>query len=151
LRPIALKSILSWLELFGMFDANQMLLIVHAQASKRTAALPKQLGPAPLRSQTPKLASAFKREGIRMSEDQSVKVSRRTILFAAAAVAPVLALGRAEAAPTFSQDSVNYQQTPKDGNHCSVCKQFVAPSSCKSVKGAINPNGYCKLFNKKDA
>ena len=86
-----------------------------------------------------------------MSNSQLVNVTRRTVLFAAAAVAPMLAVGRAEAEPTFSQEAVNYQQKSPNENHCAICKQFVAPSSCKSVKGTINPNGVCKLFNKKDA
>jgi len=85
-----------------------------------------------------------------MSDERIANISRRTVLIAAAAAAPLFALGRAEAAPTFTQDSVNYQQSPNNGKHCSLCKQFVAPSSCKSVKGTINPNGYCKLFNAKD-
>jgi hypothetical protein len=85
-------------------------------------------------------------------DDTRKALTRRTIIIgAAAAAAPMLAISRAEAAPTFSQDAVNYQQQSSNGNHCSICKQFVAPSSCKSVKGTINPNGICKLFNKKDA
>ena len=85
-----------------------------------------------------------------MSDSRVANISRRTILIAAVAAAPVLALGRAEAAPTFSQDAVNYQKKSTNGNHCSICKQFVAPSSCKSVKGTIFPEGVCKLFVAKD-
>jgi hypothetical protein len=86
-----------------------------------------------------------------MSDKRVVNISRRTVLIAAATAAPLLALGRAEAAPTFSQDAVNYQRKSPNGDHCAICKQFVAPSSCKSVKGTIYPEGVCKLFVKKDA
>ena len=85
-----------------------------------------------------------------MSDSRVANMSRRTVLFAAAAAAPLLAMGRAEAAPTFSQDAVNYQKKSPNGNHCAICKQFVAPSSCKSVKGTIYPDGVCKLFVAKD-
>ncbi len=76
-------------------------------------------------------------------------VTRRTLLIgAAAAAAPLLATGGAQAG-TLPQNSVNYQQTPHNGDHCSNCKNFVAPASRKSVSGTINPNGWCKLFNSK--
>jgi hypothetical protein len=80
-------------------------------------------------------------------EDKSL--TRRTVLLGAAAVAaPLLAVSGAQAG-TIPQSAVNYQQTPKGSDHCSICKNFVAPASCKSVSGTINPNGWCKLFNPK--
>jgi hypothetical protein len=76
-------------------------------------------------------------------------VTRRTVLIGTAAMAaPLLATGGAQAG-TLPQSAVNYQQTPHNGDHCSNCKNFVAPASCKSVAGTINPNGWCKLFNPK--
>ncbi len=76
-------------------------------------------------------------------------VTRRTVLIGAVAVAaPLLAVSGAQAG-TLPQSSVNYQMTPKGADHCGVCKNFVAPASCKSVAGTINPNGWCKLFNPK--
>ena len=74
-------------------------------------------------------------------------VSRRTVLFAAAAMGPALALGRAEAA-TLPQSAVAYQDSPKDGKQCDGCKLFVAPASCKSVSGSISAKGWCKLWVK---
>jgi hypothetical protein len=74
-------------------------------------------------------------------------VSRRTVLLAAAAAAPALALGRAEAA-ALPQSAVSYQDSPKDGKDCKGCKLFIKPSSCKSVTGTISPNGWCKLWVK---
>ena len=78
-------------------------------------------------------------------------VSRRTVLFAAAGAAPLLATltGGAEAAAKVSKDAVHYQPTPKNGQDCDDCKQFVAPGSCKQVEGAISPKGWCRLWVKK--
>jgi len=82
-----------------------------------------------------------------MTDTVFSSVSRRTVLFAAAAAAPVLVLGRVEAA-TLPQSAVAYQDSPKDGKQCDGCKLFVAPSSCKSVSGTISPKGWCKLWVK---
>jgi hypothetical protein len=77
-------------------------------------------------------------------------VSRRTVLFAAAAAAPVLALGSANAG-TLPQTAVAYQKEPKDGKQCDGCNLFIAPNACKSVGGEIAPAGWCKLWVKKAA
>jgi hypothetical protein len=88
-----------------------------------------------------------KTEDSEMASASNPGVSRRTLLFAAAAAAPALALGRAEAA-ALPQAAVSYQDSPKDGKDCKACKLFVAPSSCKTVSGTISPNGWCKLWVK---
>ena len=75
-------------------------------------------------------------------------VSRRTVLLAAAATGPALALGRANAAG-LPQTAVSYQDSPKGDKQCDGCSLFVAPSSCKTVKGTISPTGWCKLWIKK--
>jgi hypothetical protein len=77
-------------------------------------------------------------------------VSRRTVLIAAAAAAPLFALGGANAG-TLPQTAVAYQKEPKDGKQCDGCNLFIAPASCKSVAGEIVPTGYCKLWVKKPA
>ncbi len=77
-------------------------------------------------------------------------VSRRTVLIAAAAAAPVLALGSAKAG-TLPQTAVAYQKEPKDGKQCDGCNLFIAPNACMSVSGEISPTGYCKLWVKKPA
>ena len=55
----------------------------------------------------------------------------------------------AQVAKKATQAAVHYQQGPKDGKHCSLCQHFQAPSSCRIVDGAINPNGFCIMFSKK--
>ncbi|MDE3174628.1 MAG: hypothetical protein KGM15_00775 [Pseudomonadota bacterium] len=80
-----------------------------------------------------------------MESKSNAGVSRRTVLFAAAAAGPMFALARAQAA-SLPPTAVAYQGSPKDGKDCKGCNLFVAPSSCKSVSGAISPNGWCKLW-----
>jgi hypothetical protein len=81
---------------------------------------------------------------------KSARVNRRTVLSAAAGTASLLALGVTGAkAAKLSQTAVKYQPTPKDGKQCDGCNLFVAPSSCKSVDGAISPKGWCALWVKK--
>lgn len=78
---------------------------------------------------------------------ERAQVSRRTVLIGAAGALPLIALGATSAkAGLLTQNSVNYQQEPHEGKHCSICNYFVAPSSCKQVGGTINPNGYCHLW-----
>jgi hypothetical protein len=45
---------------------------------------------------------------------------------------------------------VQYQWKHADnGDHCAICTNFVAPGSCKVVKGPIDPNGWCIAFGPK--
>jgi hypothetical protein len=46
---------------------------------------------------------------------------------------------------------VQYQTMPKDGNKCSTCVNFEAPSACKIVSGTISPDGWCVAFAPKNA
>ena len=85
-----------------------------------------------------------------MATPTTAGVSRRTVLLAAAAVAPALAFGPAQAG-TLPPAAVAYQDHPKDDKKCSGCNLFVEPESCKSVSGKISPEGYCKLWVKKAA
>ncbi len=82
-----------------------------------------------------------------MNKDK--KVSRRVVLRGAAVAAgaiPVLLSGINAAYAKVKQEQVHYQPEPKDGQQCSKCTNFEAPSGCKLVEGEINPNGYCQLF-----
>ncbi|MGB7973214.1 MAG: high-potential iron-sulfur protein [Roseiarcus sp.] len=74
-------------------------------------------------------------------------VSRRAVLVAAAGAALALTSGSAEA--KIAQTGVRYQDSPKDGKQCDGCKLFVAPNACKTVDGAIAPQGWCALWVKK--
>ncbi len=80
--------------------------------------------------------------------------TRRGILRAGlAAVGAVAAATAAHAAGNvrLAQDKiapaqVQYQTTPKDGQQCDKCVNFVAPNACKIVSGTIAPQGWCLAF-----
>ncbi len=76
------------------------------------------------------------------------EATRRQVLRAGlAAVGGVVAVGAtARAQEKISQAQVQYQQSPKDGQHCSICVNFQAPASCAIVAGKINPDGWCIAF-----
>ena len=75
--------------------------------------------------------------------------SRRTVLIAAAAAVPALALTATAAQAKMTQAAVRYQATPKDGKQCDGCNFFVAPNGCKMVDGEIAATGWCALWVKK--
>lgn len=50
----------------------------------------------------------------------------------------------------LAQNLVQYQETPKDGNECDKCVNWVAPNQCKIVAGNINPKGWCVAFAPKE-
>jgi High potential iron-sulfur protein len=74
---------------------------------------------------------------------------RRAAVFAAAA--PLLAFATQEsvADEKLSQKDAEYQPTPKNGQSCATCQHFIAPSSCKLVKGKISPQGWCTFWGPK--
>jgi hypothetical protein len=49
-----------------------------------------------------------------------------------------------------AQNLVQYQQTPKDGQECDKCVNWVPPNSCKIVAGTISPKGYCIAYAPKE-
>ena len=73
-------------------------------------------------------------------------ISRRTVLFAAAGAAPVLALMSGPAQAKMAQAAVKYQPEPKEGHQCDGCNFFVEPNACKLVDGDISPKGWCALW-----
>ncbi len=73
---------------------------------------------------------------------------RRAVLKAGIAVlaaAPATALAQQK----LAQSAVQYQTSPKDGQMCSNCVNFIAPNACKLVDGNISPNGWCIAYGPK--
>ena len=87
-----------------------------------------------------------------MTEAREESVSRRELLIrslgvlAVAGSLTVLDAAPSHAQPKTAQKLVQYQQTPKNGQKCSICLHFVPPDSCKVVEGKINPEGWCALY-----
>jgi hypothetical protein len=88
--------------------------------------------------------------------------SRKTVIInlltlPVAAGAALGTIGQAEAAATVDQKASQYQSKPKDGHQCSGCSLYIPAKSnpsksngtCKLVKGAISPSGWCKFWSKK--
>jgi secreted PhoX family phosphatase len=78
-------------------------------------------------------------------------LSRRMVLSGAAFAAAAVGLMplRAHAQQKVAQSAAQYQASPKNGQQCSTCSHFQAPSSCEVVDGSISPNGWCALYTKK--
>jgi hypothetical protein len=75
-----------------------------------------------------------------------------TALGGAAAAAAAAARANQQTAQTkIAQKMVQYQDTPKGDQKCSICVNFEAPNGCKIVEGTINPNGWCIAFGPKSS
>jgi hypothetical protein len=76
------------------------------------------------------------------------EATRRQVLRAglAAVGGVVAASAAAQAQEKISQAQVQYQQSPNNGQHCSICVNFQPPASCAIVAGKINPDGWCIAF-----
>ena len=84
------------------------------------------------------------------SGSASIPVSRRAVLHGAAGAAAILATTvSAEADAQTGKSSVSYQDKPKGAQRCDNCAVFIAPASCKIVKGVISPSGWCMLYKAK--
>lgn len=85
----------------------------------------------------------------------AASASRRAILLNSVSIAAGGFILSAPAARTalaqtkLTHEVAKYQETPKDGQKCSTCVQFVAPASCKIVADPINPEGWCQFYGAK--
>jgi len=82
------------------------------------------------------------------------KISRRSALKSAVALAGVACAGLLSQRQAFAQGKVakaamKYQDHPNGDKQCSNCMQFIPPDSCKVVEGKVSPNGYCIAWVKK--
>lgn len=74
---------------------------------------------------------------------------RGAVVFATGAALSLTAL-QSIAASKASKKSLQYQDTPKNGQKCVDCVQFEPKTkTCKVVAGDIDPNGYCLAFQAK--
>jgi hypothetical protein len=80
------------------------------------------------------------------------KLSRRRLLVTAVSIGGTIGCiaiaraGESGDAGQLGKNDVQYQAAPKGGQRCDRCSNFVAPSGCKVVTGAISANGWCLLF-----
>ena len=83
-------------------------------------------------------------------------VCRRSLLKTMPAIAGAIISTSAMGDILFAQtklthEAAKYQDSPKDGQQCSSCVQFVAPASCKVVEDPVAASGWCRLFTAKPA
>lgn len=84
------------------------------------------------------------------SPDAVSEPERRSFLKkVAAALAAAGFLEATTQAQATSKKVANYQDHPNDGHHCSGCRNFRPPNSCRIVSGTISPNGWCKFYSSK--
>ena len=80
------------------------------------------------------------------------RISRRRLLgrgvagAAAAAIAAGVAGERAWAAYKVPKSQAGYKEVARGGARCDRCIQFLPPSGCKIVDGAVSPQGSCNFF-----
>lgn len=83
----------------------------------------------------------------------SARLGRRKLLrctLSLAGVAVVAVRGHpARAQGAVPKAAAKYQDHPNGQQHCTVCINFVPPSSCRVVAGTISPNGWCQFFTAK--
>lgn len=78
-------------------------------------------------------------------------LTRRALLRSAvaggASIAATLAVTTEQAeAGKFAQKAVFYRPHPSLGQRCGNCPLFERPHACRSVAGAISPNGWCVIW-----
>ena len=81
-------------------------------------------------------------------------VLRRNVLRAGVGLTAAASMGsalHAEDTPKLAKNVIMYQDTPKDGQKCSICVNFEPPNACKIVEGTISPNGWCGAFAPKQS
>ena len=86
-----------------------------------------------------------------MADQEPADHTRRDFLFVAAVGGGAMLGASLLASPALAQGkrpqkAVSYRQTPNGKQNCSNCANFVSPSSCKLVDGAISPSGWCVLY-----
>lgn len=52
------------------------------------------------------------------------------------------------AEPKVTKQAVNYSKGHPN-SRCGICAHFVSPDSCTEVRGIIDPEYWCKLFERK--
>ncbi|MBI5132421.1 MAG: high-potential iron-sulfur protein [Rhodopseudomonas palustris] len=47
----------------------------------------------------------------------------------------------------MAKNAAQYQASPRNGQSCGKCSNYVAASStCKVVEGSVSANGWCSLY-----
>ena len=89
-----------------------------------------------------------------MQSTRRIILAKAAAAAAAVVVAPLLCAS-ANAQAKASKQAMQYQDSPKNGQQCATCLQFIpgsgpaANGTCKVVDGPISPKGWCIAYAKK--
>jgi hypothetical protein len=88
-----------------------------------------------------------------MSQESKPPVSRSDAI-KRITIAPAIAVGllatASQAQAADNKKQFKYQDKPaKNGQKCSQCRLFKAPSGCQVVTGKISPDGWCIAWVKR--
>jgi hypothetical protein len=84
-----------------------------------------------------------------MANEIELEFSRRDVLRAGVSLIPLVvavATPVALAQQKVSKEQAQYQESPKDGQTCSMCLHFTSPDACRLVDGKISASGWCSLY-----
>jgi hypothetical protein len=81
----------------------------------------------------------------------STPISRRMLLAGgvAAGSASMLAATNAHATVKVPKEAVKFSTVASNGHNCGSCKQFLAPSDCRFVKGPVAVDCSCWIWQSK--
>ncbi len=81
----------------------------------------------------------------------SAAISRRDLVAAGVAVGSAALLGAssANAMTKVSKSAVHFTETASNGHSCGACTNYMAPSGCRFVDGAVSKDCSCWIWNGK--
>jgi hypothetical protein len=84
-----------------------------------------------------------------LGNKDSARISRRELVAAglAAGSAALLPASGAKAMTKVSKAAVHFTETASNGHNCGACKNFMAPSSCRFIDGAISKDCSCWIWS----
>jgi hypothetical protein len=83
-----------------------------------------------------------------LGKKESAPISRRQLVATGLAVgsAALLPASNANAATKVSKTAVHFTETAANGHNCGACNNFMAPSSCRFVDGAVSHECSCWIW-----
>lgn len=81
-------------------------------------------------------------------------VARGSCWLMAMATVPIAMLPMKASAAKAMKADFHYQDQPKDGKRCTMCRLYAAKDertgSCALVDGEVSPNGYCMAYSPRE-
>lgn len=86
-----------------------------------------------------------------LGKKHSAPISRRELVTAGLAVgsAALLPASNANAMTKVSKTAAHFTETASNGHSCGACNNYMAPSSCRFVDGAVSKECSCWIWSGK--